>query len=76
MRSHLDKCMGERDNYAKQVKELKDKRMAVTDELYDKYKAAADSRATGMSTDSQNTTFPKSVYRLQLRTRLSKQCRR
>jgi hypothetical protein len=33
------------------VKELKDKKTAVSDELYDKYKAAADSRAIGMSID-------------------------
>lgn len=47
MRTQLDKRTDERDGYAKQVKELKDKKAAVSDELYDKYKAAADSRATG-----------------------------
>lgn len=47
MRTQLDKRTDERDSYAKQVKELKDKKTTVTDELYDKYKAAADTRATG-----------------------------
>ncbi|KAI5454302.1 hypothetical protein NCC49_004360 [Naganishia albida] len=46
MRTQLDRRTDERDGYAKQVKELKDKKAAVSDELYDKYKAAADSRAT------------------------------
>lgn len=49
IRSQLDRRTEERDSYAKQVKDLKEKKTAVTDELYDKYKAAADSRATGMS---------------------------
>ena len=57
MRGQLDRRTEERDSYAKQVKELKDKKMAVTDELHDKYKAAADSRATGMSTDPRDGTF-------------------
>lgn len=51
MKAQLERRTDERDSYAKQVKELKEKKTAVADELYDKYKVAADSRAAGMLVD-------------------------
>ncbi|KAJ9104458.1 hypothetical protein QFC21_001953 [Naganishia friedmannii] len=45
IQARLDRRTGERDSYAKQVKELKDKKASDADKLYEKYKATADSRA-------------------------------